>query len=763
MNDRIEWTWAPIFNSPWLTTIVVVFLVMSLVLLREDRALSRGQKGILFFLRLLLIVLVCLGLYRPGLTFVSKSAPKNAVAVMIDLSQSMELSASNTGRTRWQAQDSIWRQIYAAKEQLGKETSLVLYGYDDQLRSIDALRVDHGERALEKIRPEGGLTEIGRPLSQLMAAQSEPPLSAILWMGDATQTVSPASNDAQQVARQLQQLDIPLMLFGLGPQGDGERIKDIALTGVPEEIEVSAGNRTSVAGLVRAQGVIHRELPIQMRILSSDGTWENGPQDLVRVEKNDQNIPFRLPLTAPENGSFELEVSVPVEDGELLSENNRAICFLNVRKGGSRVLYLEGNGLREEFVFVPRSLADNPDFQVDKQWIQPPPNNEWPLDLTAAIGASTYNAFILGDLDASALTNESWALLADRVKKGAGLITLGGFQAYGPGGYAETPLAEILPIEMDARFRHRLGTPQIEEMHYWGEIQLKPKRTHEVTTLGDITENLKNWQSLPPVIGANKWSAIKTLPGVQVLLEGSKGEPMMVAGDAERGRVLSLAFDSTFRWVRRGKSELHRQFWRQLVLWVIRRESAEESIEIRMSKRRLFRQQSVDVSIQWTPGPGGGTIPEGVRMKLFRDGQEVDGVLLSRKDDRTSIGKLIAPNVAGRYELRASAPSSSGNLLEATLPFIVLEQSAETQQPLPDFGLMNQLAAITESSGGCLLAEEDVDIAMERLAERRTSAIVELVQSYRLGDGTLDSWVFFLCLLGLLSIQWLLRKRWNLA
>ncbi len=127
---------------------------------------------------------------------------------MIDLSQSMELSASNTGRTRWQAQDSIWRQIYAAKEQLGKETSLVLYGYDDQLRSIDALRVDHGERALEKIRPEGGLTEIGRPLSQLMAAQSEPPLSAILWMGDATQTVSPASNDAQQVARQLQQLDI---------------------------------------------------------------------------------------------------------------------------------------------------------------------------------------------------------------------------------------------------------------------------------------------------------------------------------------------------------------------------------------------------------------------------------------------------------------------------------------------------------------------------------------------------------------------------
>ncbi len=90
------------------------------------------------------------------------------------------------------------------------------------------------------------------------------------------------------------------------------------------------------------------------------------------------------------------------------------------------------------------------------------------------------------------------------------------------------------------------------------------------------------------------------------------------------------------------------------------------------------------------------------------------------------------------------APSTSGNLLEATLPFIVLEQSAETQQPLPDFGLMNQLAAITESSGGCLLAEEDVDIAMDRLAERRMSAIVELVQSYRLGDGTFDSWIFSL-------------------
>ena len=761
MNERIEWTWAPIFNSPWLTTMVVVFLTISLVLLREDRTLTRGQRGILFFLRLLLILLVCLGLYRPGITFVSKSAPKNAVAVMIDLTQSMDLSGSSSGRTRWQIQDSIWRQIYAAREQLGNETSLILYGYDDQLRSIDTLRVEHGDRALEKIRPEAAMTEIGRPISQLMAAQNDPPLSAVLWMGDATQTVTPATIDAQQVARQLGRLDIPLILFGLGPKGEAERMKDVAVLGVPEEIDVSAGNRTSVAGLVRAQGVIHQEFPVQMRMLSSTGNWENSGQDLIRVERNDQNIPFRLPLTAPEDGSFELEVSVPVVDGELLNENNRAICFLNVRKGGSRVLYLEGNGLREEFVFVPRSLADNPDFQIDKQWIQPPPNNQWPLDLTAAIGASTYNAFILGDLDASALTAESWALLADRVKKGSGLITLGGFQAYGPGGHAETALAEILPIEMNALFRHRMGTPQIEEMHYWGDIPLKPKRTHEVTTLGDITENLKNWQSLPPVNGANRWSGIKNLPGVQVLLEGPRGEPMMVAG--ERGRVLSLAFDSTYRWVRRGKGDLHRQFWRQLVLWVIRRESAEESIEIRMSKRRLFRQQSAEVSVQWNPGPNGGSIPEGLRLKLYRDGQEKDGVLLSRKDDLTLVGTIQAPNAAGRYELRASGPSSDGRVLEAKLPFIVLQQSAETQQPLPDFGLMSQMASMTELSGGCLLSEEEVDVAMSKLVERQTSAIVELVQTYRLGDGSLDSWAFFAGLLGILSIQWLLRKRWNLA
>jgi hypothetical protein len=225
-----------------------------------------------------------------------------------------------------------------------------------------------------------------------------------------------------------------------------------------------------------------------------------------------------------------------------------------------------------------------------------------------------------------------------------------------------------------------------------------------------------------------------------------------------------MAFDSSYQWWLQGKSELHRQFWRQVILWSMRREASEESIRIEMTKRqRLFKDQSADVLVHWTPGDSGKAIPEETKLRIFEKGLDIGGIVLTKKDDRTMEGKLESPPRAGRYELRATTKASDGKELSNTLPFVVLEKSIEALYPVPDWQLLSQLSQINEPAGGALFAPEEVDKIVDKLLERKKQAAVELVESYRIGDGDIDSWAVFLAIVSLLVVQWLLRKRWNLA
>ena len=95
------------------------------------------------------------------------------------------------------------------------------------------------------------------------------------------------------------------------------------------------------------------------------------------------------------------------------------------------------------------------------------------------------------------------------------------------------------------------------------------------------------------------------------------------------------------------------------------------------------------------------------------------------------------------------------------MPFIVMDRSIETMQPMPDWQLLSQLAKLNESAGGELVAPEQSDGIIQRILERRRQATETAIESYRLGDSTIDSWLVFLGLAALLISQWGLRKMWG--
>src|SRR5262249_46550990 len=58
-----------------------------------------------------------------------------------------------------------------------------------------------------------------------------------------------------------------------------------------------------------------------------------------------------------------------------------------------------------------------------------------------------YRAVILGSIEASSFTHDQLAMLAEFVNaRGGGLLMLGGRRSFSEGGYAGTPLADVMPV-----------------------------------------------------------------------------------------------------------------------------------------------------------------------------------------------------------------------------------------------------------------------------------------------------------------------------
>jgi len=772
----MDWSLDPIFGSYFIVFIAAMGLIFILSFVRETGRISRWQSMVLWLLRLLMCLIVLLILLRPGITFTRQSTPRGTVAVMIDASASMQLPSGDGKTTRWEAEQQIWESLWNARESLGKDASLVPFLYDSTLKPLGDGKAGSPGSASVRLpdRPEGFTTDIGGPLNQLMSAPLESPLSAVIWMGDGAQTLLPSGGDPQQMARRLAQIDVPLFVVGIGPRSDSKNSQDLSVEGVPEQLDEFTKNQLNIRGLLRCRGVANKELLVKLLLIQSGKAPRELSVDRVRPNKADQALPFMLPLVVElEPGAYELAVRAEPVPGEAIQENNEATVFLNVRGGGARILYIEGEP-RPEQNFIKRAMSESKDMQMNFQWISKPPLQKWPVDLSQRLSNGIYDCFVLGDLDFKAIDVAGAKAIADQVKKGAGLITLGGFSAYGAGGWDGSPLRDILPVDMSGQRRQSVAIDSPIELqnHLPGPIQVVPIGVNEILRIDTPENNEATWRQLKPLPAANRWAGIKKSPGTILLAESQRKEPLIVSGLADQGRVVSIAFDSTYLWTRQGKSNEHKAFWRNIIYWCMRREKVEEGMQMSMPQRRMLLQQSSEMILQWNSGSESLEMPKNILLHLWKLADrnsaagEVDKdmgeVQMQRRDGQSMRAQFGGSKEGGRYEWRASVNGSKGQRLEAKLPFVVIDRSAESMQPMPDWQLLGQMAKLNASAGGTLVAPEQSDEIVRQILDRRKQSTQTAIENRKLGDGVLDTWTAFALLTMVMICQWTLRKKWNL-
>jgi len=124
--------------------------------------------------------------------------------------------------------------------------------------------------------------------------------------------------------------------------------------------------------------------------------------------------------------------------------------------------------------------------------------------------------YILSDYMSSMFSPKDMDKLCARVKNGAGLLMLGGWESYhGLGGdYDQTPLADLLPVEMS----------DADDRRNWSQLMLVRKiAEHEI--LSGLPFDT------PPGIGG--YNEFKARPDAKVLLEAEKCHVKIVNGKPE--------------------------------------------------------------------------------------------------------------------------------------------------------------------------------------------------------------------------------------
>ena len=59
-----------------------------------------------------------------------------------------------------------------------------------------------------------------------------------------------------------------------------------------------------------------------------------------------------------------------------------------------------------------------------------------------------------------------------------------------------------------------------------------------------------------------------------MLAESDQKQPLLISQMSGDGRVLAFAGDSTWHWWMRGFDAAHKRFWRQIILWLAKKDEA---------------------------------------------------------------------------------------------------------------------------------------------------------------------------------------------
>ncbi len=726
--------------------------------------LSVTRRRLLIGLRLAAILLLLFALLRPELRYSEADDSNNVLVVLGDASRSMSVPDAAGGVTRRAALVAGLRDNASRLEQLG-ETFELRY-----LDFADTVSAPQGGLAGAKDETPGEQSAIGSVLESLIKSGDEKNIAGVVLNSDGSQRALPPNDaDPREIARRFGELGIPIYPVPYGGDG-GQTAFDLAVEELNVDPLVFERKAVPVSGKIRIAGGAGRRFTV--RILVEDrsgkrpgetgelkpatGTENSRTVKEITTDANNAIVPVDLSFVPQQPGEFKVALEVVPVDGEIKKTNNRRETIVNVQKGGLRVAYFAAPVAEQRWIrYVNTEQKIQLDFYpvllgefgrgdaIDASWFE----------------QGKYDAYIIGDVPTSAFGANNIKLLADRVNDGAGLMMLGGPRSFGPGGWGATPIAALMPIEM----RGGPLTPQNAldpNFHINQSLQMLPTRDgvrHYVMQLAPSDQNAAVWRSLPPLEGANRLTP-RAGGLAEVLAQSEDDIPLLVAQTVGSARVMAFAGDTTYLWFTSGHEAAHQRFWRQVILWLTKKElDTDQPVWVLAEPRNVAPAQRVTLTYGARDEKGAPISDANFEIEVLKPAAGADRLGAPGGSERNSIefGQTLDP---GDYWVRASATKEGRSLgLDGWTRFLVDGRDLELDNPAADPGLLNDLA---ELSGGTVVPPEQLTSLLDRwLADPPGKTRLTVFRRTPLWDNAIVVVLF----VALISSEWYFRKRFGLV
>jgi uncharacterized membrane protein len=717
--------------------VLVVLLGIGLftvaVLGSRVRGVTGGKKALLIALRWLSAFAAFVLATQPAFWAERVRTEPGAVAVVLDVSRSMGVSTGEATR-------------FARAKSLVEKWLKGSRGAEARLHTLGDVLEPAEPSELEALAPRAAATAL---LPRLRELSEQSDLGAVLVVSDGKDTTGAVLPKALGTRVHTVLVD------------DTRALRDDAIASIQPDPVAFLRGEAKVHATIESTGLGARTLTVLLKragrvIVTREITVPEGGR-----------APLELGFSPTDVGreAYTLEVAVDKDDD--VPENNSRAFLVRVTRDRLRVLHVSGRpSWDQRFLraflkrdpsvdlvsfFILRSVHDLTMSTPSELALIP-----FPTDELFRQHLTSFDVVLLQDFDYAPYQMGPYlSLIRDYVAQGGGLAMIGGSLAFDGGGYAETPIAEVLPVRM--RPTDPAGASIIE-----GPFSPEPVTAllhHPLIELyPEPAQTAAAFRRLEPLVGANGLLGIRE--GGAVLLshpsarvDGGAKLPILTVGRFGRGRTLALATDTSWHWSmptagRGGDPSAYDRFWDRAVRWLTRDPLLDPS--------SLLTHRET-----YTPGTrievSGVARDESYRalgkaklvVRLLDAKQQRVGDAAVDTDEQGSFrGVLTAPDVPG--VLHAVLMHENKELTRT--PFVVELSGEELANPKANGELLKRLA---EQTGGRFIERPEDAPALDEFDASRSQSLG--VERYAPFGNALWAALTFL----LIAVEWILRRRWG--
>ena len=744
--------------------IVIAGILCGLVFVRPGfLKMTRQQRIVLACLRSLAVLLTLTALVRPGCVTQIEKPKTGVVEIFVDKTRSMQLPHRASGESRFEVMRAMIDRHRGKLEQLEENNIRVRwFMFDNQINEVEITpsSMQFPDEAT------GEETDIGTSLFRGTELVRNQTLLATVLASDGVQNALDPDTELNDAVRSLAQMQVPLFVIPFGQADQSNQLADLAITNLVDQYSVRVNNNLRVTATLQARGFAGEQIPVQLVIVNRDGTERVVDTQRIDVERGFEERTVSLNYVPTQSGQFQMLVRAQPQQSESAVANNQLPSFLTVDDRGINVLFLYGN-LRWEQKFIRTALRSDSVITIDAWAIDHRSQRSWPLDVSSRISDPKYDVIIFADVDSRSIYDETFMVknmdaLTEAISNSKGFAMLGGKHSFGPGLYHTTPLVNYLPVEMEPFEIQPLDEPTRMDLHISGPFRVKPSRSHFVTRIGTGIRGGSIWEELPPMNIANRFLGVKDT--ARTLMVNDSGEPMMVISTVG-GRVMAVAFDGTWMWRNEYSEATHNRFWRQVILWLAGQDGlAGDDVWISMPQRRFQLGQTVDFTAGITSANEEDIGNAALTATLVApDGTETEiEVLPNGENWSAEIAKQLMPD-AGFYRIAVEARTPDKELGSTETEFVVFDNDREKAVTSAAPRELDLLARQTEEWGGRTVLPDEFGALLDEIAEKAPANSIEIPRRWRLGDTWQDALGFVLAFVFILTLEWVLRKKWGMV